>query len=118
MRYIRYVFLGSLGLLLVSVAFANRDAVTLALLPDAFANVIGLNYTIEMPLFVVILGAIIAGLLIGFVWEWLREYKHRAEAARKAQEVQDLSRQLKREKRRADTAEQKDEVLALLDEAS
>lgn len=118
MRYIRYAFLASLGVLLVSVALANREAVTLSLLPDALASLTGLTYSIELPLFVVIFGAIISGLLIGFVWEWLREHKHRAEAARKAQEVHDLNRQLKREKRRADSAEQKDEVLALLDEAS
>lgn len=118
MRYIRYAFLASLGVVLVSIALANRGAVTLSLLPGTLAELTGLSYTVELPLFVVIFGGIIAGLLIGFVWEWMREYKHRAHAARKTREVHDLTRELKREKRRADTAEQKDEVLALLDEAS
>ncbi|MBR9652619.1 lipopolysaccharide assembly protein LapA domain-containing protein [Thalassovita aquimarina] len=118
MRYIRYAFLASLGAVLVSVALANRGMVSLSLLPEALAELTGLSYTVELPLFVVIFGGIVAGLLIGFFWEWMREYKHRAEASRKAREVHDLERQLKREKRRADTAEQKDEVLALLDEAS
>ncbi|WP_323779755.1 LapA family protein [Thalassovita sp.] len=118
MRYIRYAFLACLGIVLVSIALANRGSVSLALLPDALAELTGLSYRIDLPLFVLIFGGIIAGLLIGFVWEWMREYKHRAEASRKAREVHDLERQLKREKRRADTAEQKDEVLALLDEAS
>lgn len=118
MRYIRYAFLATLGVILVSVALANRGAVTLALLPETLADFTGLSYSIDLPLFVVIFGGIVAGLLIGFVWEWMREYKHRAAASRKSREVHDLTRQLKREKRRADTAEQKDEVLALLDEAS
>lgn len=118
MRYIRYAFLAVLGIVLVSVALANRDAVTLSLLPDALADLTGLSYQVDLPLFVVIFGGIVAGLLIGFFWEWMREYKHRAEAARKSREVHDLTRQLKREKRRADSAENKDEVLALLDEVS
>ncbi|CUH68277.1 putative integral membrane protein [Thalassovita gelatinovora] len=118
MRYIRYAFLACLGIALVSIALANRGDVSLALLPETLADLTGLSYRIELPLFVVIFGGIIAGLLIGFVWEWMREYKHRAEASRKSREVHDLERQLKREKRRADSAENKDEVLALLDEAS
>ena len=32
---------------------------------------------LELPLFLVIFGGIVAGLLIGFVWEWFREHKHR-----------------------------------------
>lgn len=121
MRYIRYAFLATLGFVLVSVAFANRGSVNLSLMPEAFERAIGLSYSIELPLFVVIFGAIISGLLIGFVWEWLREYKHRAEAARKTQEVQVLNRQLKREQRRNEAeapSAQKDDVLALLDKAS
>jgi hypothetical protein len=54
--------------------------------------------------------------LIGFVWEWLREHKHRAEAARRTREVEALERELRREKRLKN--QDQDEVLALLDEAS
>ena len=118
MRYFRYAFLAILGVVLVSVALANRGAVSLSLLPEPLAELTGLSYQVELPLFLVIFGGIVAGLLIGFFWEWMREYKHRAEAARRSREVHDLTRQLKREKRRADSAENKDEVLALLDEAS
>lgn len=118
MRYIRYAFMASLAIVLVSIALANRGSVALALLPAPLAELTGLSYAIQLPLFIVVFGGIIAGLLIGFVWEWMREYKHRAEAARKSREVHTLERELKREKRRANTAEQKDEVLALLDEAS
>ncbi len=116
MRYIRYAFLASLAVVLVSVAMANRGFVELKLLPDQLADLLGLSYAIELPLFIVIFGGIIAGLLIGFVWEWLREYRHRAEASRKTGEVKRLERELRRVKGERDKG--KDEVLAILDEAS
>lgn len=116
MRYIRYAFLASLAIVLIVVATANREVVTLHLLPETVSGLIGYSGEITLPLFVVIFGGIIAGVLIGFVWEWLREHKHRATAARKAREVEALERQLRREKRM--TNEGRDEVLTLLDEAS
>ncbi|MCD1627459.1 MAG: LapA family protein [Paracoccaceae bacterium] len=116
MRYIRYAFLVSLAIVLIVVATANRAEVTLNLLPETVAELIGFGAQITLPLFVVIFGGIIAGVLIGFVWEWLREHKHRAEAARRGREVETLERELRREKRMKN--EGQDDVLALLDEAS
>lgn len=116
MRYIRYVFLACLGVVLVSIALANRAMVTLQLLPDGLANIIGMNQSISLPLFVVIFGGIIAGLLIGFLWEWLREHKHRAESSRKTGEVKQLQREVRRLK--GAKSDGKDEVLALLEDAS
>ncbi|HKK97780.1 MAG TPA: LapA family protein [Marivita sp.] len=116
MRYIRYAFLAVLAIVLVSVALANRGLVTLQLLPSGLSEMAGMNRSIDLPLFIVIFGGIIAGLLIGFVWEWLREHKHRAEAAQKRSEVKRLERELRRTK--AERDKDKDEVLALLDEAS
>ncbi|MEE4348420.1 MAG: LapA family protein [Paracoccaceae bacterium] len=116
MRYIRYAFLASLAIVLIVVATANREYVTLHLLPDTVEGLIGFSAEITLPLFVVIFGGIIAGVLIGFIWEWLREHKHRAEAARRTREVESLERELRREKRLKN--QDQDEVLALLDEAS
>jgi uncharacterized integral membrane protein len=114
MRYIRYAFLATLGVILISVSLANRGFVTLNLMPDAVAELLGFNMSVSLPLFVVVLGGIVAGLVIGFVWEWMREHKHRREAELKAREVRKLEREvgkLKTEKHRG-----KDEVLAILDE--
>ncbi len=116
MRYIRYAFLAALGIVLISIALANRGLVTLKLLPEALANLIGLNQSITLPLFLVIFAGIVAGLLIGFFWEWLREHKYRAEKARTERELQRTKRDLRRVKGKR--SEGKDEVLALLDEAS
>jgi len=116
MRYVRYAFLASLGIILISVSLANRGFVTLKLMPDAVAEMIGFNMGIALPLFVVVLGGIVAGLVIGFFWEWMREYKHRREATVKAREVRKLEREVGRLK--TEKHQGKDEVLAILDEAS
>ncbi len=116
MRYIRYAFLGALGAVLVSVALANRDLVTLTLLPQALGELIGVNHSIQLPLFLVILGAIVVGLLIGFVWEWMREHRMRSDKTKTERELHQTKREVRRLKGRE--AENKDEVLALLDEAS
>ncbi len=85
MKYIRYLFLLCLAVVLIAVALA----------------------------FVVIFGGVVAGLLIGFVWEWLREHKHRVEVDRKAREVGKLEREVK--KLKGEKNRGKDDVLALLD---
>lgn len=113
MRYIRYAFLISLAVVLITVAIANRGAVTLHLLPEGIAGFVPLPNTLQLPLFVIIFGGIVAGLLIGFVWEWFREHKGRAEGARARREVKDLEREVVRLK--GDTAGEKDEILALLE---
>jgi NhaP-type Na+/H+ or K+/H+ antiporter len=116
MRYIRYAVLGTLGILLVSVCIANRSVISLKLLPEAVAEFVGVNPSISLPIFVVVLGGLGAGLAIGFVWEWLREHKHRRAVSTQSREVKKLSREVKKLKQQKN--EGKDEVLALLEEAS
>jgi lipopolysaccharide assembly protein A len=113
-RYIRLIFLALLGLTLLTIAVANRAPVAVRLLPDDLAALTGLTWTVELPLFMVIFGGIIAGVLIGFVWEWFREHGHRATASQKAREVSRLERELA-VMRDASSVPPKDEVLALLD---
>lgn len=116
MRYIKYALLAAIAVCLIAVSLANREMVTLELLPADLAGLIGLNQAITLPLFVVIFGGVGMGLLIGFLWEWIREYKQRAEAAAQKREMDRMRRELKRLK--AEKHEGKDDVLALLDEAS
>lgn len=116
MRYIRYGFLGALGVVLIAVALANRELVTLTLLPEALGGLIGVNLSISLPLFVVILGAIVVGLLVGFVWEWMREHRFRADKTKAERALHQSRREVRRLKGKQ--SEDKDEVLVLLDEAS
>jgi uncharacterized integral membrane protein len=114
MRTIRYVFLAALAVALITIALANRSVITLNLLPSELAEYLGVGYSISLPLFIVIFGAIVSGLLIGFVWEWMREYKHRAAASKHRREKHQLEREVS--KLKVDKAKSEgDEVLALLD---
>lgn len=112
-RYIKYIFLGTLAVMLITVALANRDAVTLRLLPADLAAVVGVSWSVDLPLFMVIFGGIGAGLLIGFLWEWLREMKHRSVATTKSREVARLERELAA--MRDAKGQPQDDVLALLE---
>lgn len=113
-RYLRLIFLGLVGIGLLTVALANRASVPVRLLPEDLAALTGLTWAAEVPLFLVIFGGIIAGVLIGFVWEWFREYGHRATASQKSREVARLERELAVLKD-ATSVPPKDEVLALLE---
>jgi putative membrane protein len=90
-RYVRLIFLGLVGLSLLTVALANRT-----------------------PVILVIFGGIVVGVLIGFVWEWFREHGHRATASQKAREVTRLERELAVLKD-STSVPPKDDVLALLE---
>ena len=114
MRYLKFAFLGALGLILLTLALANRGAVTLRLLPEEMGAYLGVNWAVDVPLFLVVFGGIVAGLLIGFVWEWFREHKHRAAAAQARREAARLEREVT--KLRETTASPEDEILALLEQ--
>ena len=113
-RYLRYVLLALLAIVLLTLALANRSAVTLRALPDDLAAFAGFGWQIDLPLYVVIFASILAGVLIGFVWEWFREHKYRAGMNNKTREVSKLERELA--VMRDTKPEQGDDVLALLDQ--
>ena len=112
-RYLRYLVLVLIAVVLVTMSLANRDAVLIKLMPDDLAALIGVTYQIEIPLFLVMFGGIVAGVLIGFVWEWAREHKHRVVAKGATKQVSRLERELAT-MRDATTLPQ-DDILALLD---
>lgn len=115
LRYLKLAVLAIIAVGLVSVALANREMVTLQLLPAGLVDVFGVNWSLELPLFGVMFGGVGIGLLIGFIWEWLREYKHRREASVQSREARRLEREVTRLK--GEKHKDKDEVLALLEEA-
>jgi putative membrane protein len=115
MRYLRYLCIAIFAVALVAVALANRTMVSLQVLPAEVSGLFAMNPSVELPLFAVILGSILTGLLVGFVWEWIREYAERAEAAKTAREMRRLQREI--DKLKAEKHGGKDDVLALLDKA-
>ncbi|MRU14815.1 LapA family protein [Roseovarius sp. A21] len=116
MRYVRYASIAIFAVALILIALANRAMVPVKVLPDELSGMAALNPSYEVPLFVVIFGGIFAGFIIGLIWEWIREHGERAEAARKARELSALRAEVRRLK--GEKSQGKDEVLALLDEAS
>lgn len=115
-RYLKYLFLITVAVVLVVLALANRGDVTLNLLPAELALWLGLDVSVELPLFLVILTGVVTGLLVGFVWEWLREHRHRAAAVNNRREAEKLKQEVSA--LRKPTRDERDEILALVDDTS
>ncbi|MBA4491844.1 lipopolysaccharide assembly LapA domain-containing protein [Paracoccus sp. S1E-3] len=113
MRFIRLLFVLTLAVILLAIALANRGAVTLKAFPASLDQYFGGSWQITLPLFLVIFVAIVFGIIVGFIWEWLREAHIRSEAARRTAEVARLEREVGalRDQHKAP----RDEVLAILD---
>ncbi len=112
MKTLRYAFWAIVALILILVGLANRGMVTLRAMPASFSDYLGISPDIQMPLFVAIFIGVGVGLLLGFIWEWIREYKERAVGRAKAREVEALRRELAA--LNTSQAPKGDDVLALL----
>lgn len=110
MRTIKLILLGIILAGIVLLALANREMVTLRLLPEEIDGVLP-GAVIELPLFVVGILSVVTGLVLGYILEWLREHRHRRRAAEKEREAV----RLKREVASLRGGAPKDDVLALLD---
>lgn len=78
--------------LVVCVLFAvsNRQAVSIDLWP--------LDYVISMPLYIMTLGAFLAGLAVGGAWFWFSSLRHRLAKHSLSRQVDKLKTQLSEEK--------------------
>jgi len=115
LRFVKILFLALVLLALVFLFFANNDPVTLNLMPDALANALSMQNELTLPLFLVICGALVIGIVVGFVLEWLREHRYRAEAKTQRREATRLGQEVAAMKGRS--SDTQDDVLAILDEA-
>ncbi|MBR3369838.1 MAG: LapA family protein [Rhodobacteraceae bacterium] len=114
LTYLRYGVLAIIALVLLTLALANRAVVTVQLLPDVLAGLLGFNLSMTLPLFMILGLAVGFGLLLGFVWEWVREYGYRREASQARREADALRADLRRVETIAPQT-RKDDVLAVLD---
>lgn len=113
MRFLRLAFILVLALILVGVALANREMVTLSAFPADFGRYLGGRWAVDLPLFLVVFLAFAVGMLAGLVWEWLREAPQRSALRGKAERASHLESQIDRLRERHAAPE--DEVLAILD---
>lgn len=114
MRLIRLAFVTILALILIAVALANRQLITISLLPADLASYLGGSWSLTLPAFLALFLAILFGVLVGFIWEWLREASLRAEAKRRAAHVAQLEHEVAALRRTH--AAPKDDVLAILEQ--
>jgi len=114
MKTIRYAFWAIVGFCLIIVGLANTGMVTVRAMPEAISGLLGISPDIELPLFVVIFIGVAFGLLIGFLWEWLRESRIRSDGRAKAREAEALKREVA-DLRASKAKSEGDDILALLD---
>ncbi|WP_322891549.1 MULTISPECIES: LapA family protein [unclassified Yoonia] len=115
MKTIRYAFWAIVALCLILIGLANRDPVTVRAMPAWLSDLLGIAPDVTLPLFVVIFIGVGAGLAIGFLWEWVREYRIRADARAKSREVEALRQELQQMRTASVGAKSDDDVLALLE---
>jgi uncharacterized integral membrane protein len=85
-RIVAAIILVPLAIVIVALAVANRQTVTVSFDPLGDTPAASLS----MPLFVLILGLLIAGVIIGSVASWLRQGKWRGAARRFERDTQML----------------------------
>ncbi len=112
MRPLRWALLAIAALALVAFAVGNRQPVTVRLLPEGMGGFAANLPAVTVPAFMLIFGGMLLGLLVGFLWEWVREHRHRAEAARRRREVAKLESENDGLKRKQS---EDDELAALLE---
>lgn len=118
LRYLRYAYLAVVAILFLSLALANRQSVPVRLLPEDLSALLNFGHAVELPLFVLLLAAVAFGVLIGFVWEWMREHRIRVQAKQQTKAVARLERELAVMQDSNSVPQRGDEVLALLERGS
>lgn len=113
MRFLRLTFIVLLAIVLIAVALANRDIVTLSAFPANFGQYLGGRWAVDLPLFLVVFLAFALGMLAGLVWEWLREAQDRRQLREQAERAARLESEVGHLRERH--AAPRDEVLAILE---
>jgi uncharacterized integral membrane protein len=108
-KLVTALLLVPLAIVFIALAVANRQTVVVSFDPFDQANP---AFVLAMPLFALILGLIIAGVLIGGVAAWLRQGRWRRTARRAQAQAGELRAELDRFKRRMGAAELGAEVTA------
>jgi len=111
-RYIRVIFLTCLSIIILTLAIANRELVDIRLLPSELEGLFGGGMIFSIPIFVLFLCGVVFGLFVGFVWEWIREMKHRSASNRKSKELAKVENELSQLKH--ESGKNEDEILLLL----
>ncbi|MDB6179852.1 LapA family protein [Paracoccus fistulariae] len=113
MRLIRLIFITLVALILVGLALANRQMVTISAFPANFGQYLDGDWNIAVPLFLVIFVSFGLGMVFGLVGEWLREAHIRRNAREQAEKAARLQNEVGN--LRQEHSAPRDEVLAIVD---
>ncbi|WP_119309144.1 LapA family protein [Cohaesibacter haloalkalitolerans] len=111
-RFLQLIVLVPFGIVMISLAVANRHDVKLALDPFSPEQPV-LDFT--LPLYMVIFGALLVGVFIGGFMAWLKQGRHRKAAREKRYEAQRWRNEADRQQKRLEklAADPKSDVPAL-----
>lgn len=88
-KILSFLILLPLAILLVVFCVANREAVTVSL--DPFGTMP--QFAFALPLFVLLMGAVIAGVILGGLGTWFTQAHYRRKAWRRKNELDRLRRE-------------------------
>ncbi len=109
-RVAAFLILIPIGIIIISLAVANRQEVVVAIPPQIGDAPL---YTFTLPLFALVFGAVIVGLVVGGFATWIRQGKHRKRAREQKVKASKMEFEAKKQTERADalvetlTSEQK-----------
>lgn len=110
MRILKMILLVIIALFIILLVIANRESVTVELMPAEFGFVT--DWSREVPLAVVMIVMATGGFALGWLWEWLRDQRTRTVARERRRKITALEREV--DTLRRDTGQEEDEVLAIL----
>ncbi|TLP46061.1 LapA family protein [Cohaesibacter sp. CAU 1516] len=98
-RLFQLLILVPVGIVLVSLAVANRHSVNLALDPFSPEQP-ALDFSV--PLYVVMFGSLLVGILIGGFMAWMKQGRHRRTAREKRYEARKWRNEADRQQKRVE----------------
>ena len=113
LRAINYILYGIVATVLIFIALANREVIRISLVPEEF-SFIGYNFQLNTPIFFIFFAGFTFGIMVGFILEWMREYKLRSASSYKTLELNNMKREIQQLK--CEKYKNQDDVLALLDD--
>jgi len=84
MRFVKLIIMVPIAIILIVLSVANRHLVTVALNPFRPDDTV---IALTLPLFVLVLGALMIGMIIGSAITWWSQGKHRRRAREEAHEA-------------------------------
>jgi uncharacterized integral membrane protein len=96
-KIVSAVILIPLGLVLVALAVANREIITVSFDPFSATDP---AFAVRAPLFVLVFVLVIAGVIIGGIAAWLRQSKWRRAARRREAELRAIRAEVERLRRK------------------